>query len=124
MKKLTCEQCGKVFETYKGKQRFCSQDCYSDHCQAKIPKYTCKNCGEEFRARPEKNRIPTYCSIKCTNTCKEKKRKPRTWVKSKANCVHCGKEFEWFKRPSTTRKYCSVACANKHRWEVKKDERA
>lgn len=71
-----CESCGKVFEVYNPRLRFCSVECSRpvitkeriDRCAEKL---TCPECGGEFVKRWQAHR---YCSRECSQKWNRKHR--------------------------------------------------
>lgn len=78
MIKKACEYCGKLYETYNLKSKFCSKSCRYNSC-----KRYCLICGEELPAANKK-----YCSEKCMGIAQSRK---KGYVEIK--CDNCGELF-------------------------------
>ena len=74
--KKICEWCGKEYETYINKSRFCSSKCdhkwrYHNERKLQLDTRICKNCGKEFTCNKYK---PTkFCSLSCATKFRYKK---------------------------------------------------
>lgn len=72
-------------------------------------KYTCEQCGVEFKQRPSHRARKKYaiCGKACANKFYVGERNSK-WKKPDKQCINCGKLF---KSTSKKRKYCSRDCA-------------
>lgn len=104
MIKLTCEHCGKKYDSYpcfKGKSKFCSRKCYLEaHKYYRI----CQYCGKKFQVLMfEVNRGKNiYCSVKCQRE------------GMKTGHMHqcpCGK---WVYRKKVAEKFRHYYCCREH----------
>ena len=96
LKKLVCEECGKVFES-KTKKRFDTKQCMErNYKKRKFGTRECKECGKEFAAS---NQGAKYCSIDCM-------RSSRAIYKE---CRECGKKL----KSGGKRAFCSKECNTK-----------
>lgn len=103
---ITCEHCGKQFESDR-KKRYCSKKCeqraYHKRNYVPVEKKsiikTCVHCGREFVAHKE---TALYCSAKC--------RRGESYLRNDMQekyCPVCGKEIKYGERH---KKYCSEHC--------------
>lgn len=90
---LKCISCGKEYDTYDKKKRYCSKGCYG---VLKI----CENCGKEFRTTFINQ---PYCSRKCGAAHKI--------TKVEKTCMICGKKYVVQARFDKKTKTCSRECA-------------
>ena len=68
----------------------------------------CAFCGKDFTTYPSVADKKMYCSTKCREAHKIKRRE--------VVCINCGKTFlAWGEVKAATRKYCSKECAKEHR---------
>lgn len=117
-KHLNCKFCEKVFEPKRGKQKFCSLECYynyksgewtnGENPNPKIPRITeiCETCGKKFE-RLECYGKGRFCSRECYHKSRKGSvphNKGKTYHKT---CEYCGKDFEAQKK---TRKFCEKDC--------------
>ena len=123
----TCIICGKPLPRRPGGHKTCSQECLKENERRQKNKWakmdwqrkkaakalqppvmydkTCQECGAVFHTG---SRTQLYCSARCRNKVKHKKRTERAIYE--LVCHACGKEFR-AQRP--TQKYCSKSCAMK-----------
>lgn len=120
---VKCENCGKVFKSYRSSERkYCSHRCANIISVQKMKeraeriKYQCLNCGKEFSLLASQMRVRVktaqvkYCSLDCYYAA----------IKTKERiCAHCQKPFE---PQRATSKYCSVKCKNEARIGKKRSE--
>jgi hypothetical protein len=99
-----CEQCGKVYQTYKSHHQYCSRRCW-DAAQTIHIERPCEHCGVVFKpaSRLGHGKSIRFCSISCANRAR---RKPIP----EAQCIVCMSIFTP-KRPGKT--VCSQSCAGK-----------
>ena len=116
---ITCEHCGKVFESNR-KKRFCSRYCAYKHRYETVDKYkhipvdheekNCKYCGARFKPNHERQ---LYCSPNCQR---------KDWYSSNRRkgvyCIVCGKEIIGGSGGS---KYCSEECSDKAHTKICKE---
>ena len=109
---IKCQHCGKEFVKWRGNQKFCSEECRSNH--TKKPKKVktfqprlCVQCGQEF--------IPKTANQKyCSDVCCEKYWGRRVTVHT-MTCKNCGEKFT----DVYAAKYCSKKCRNE---AIKKEQ--
>ena len=92
-----CEHCGKVYQTYRPENRYCSIVC-RDTANRTLLDRPCEVCGEIFRPRTAARR---FCSTKCRAESTQKPRKA---------CEVCG---ELFRPHVATTRFCSWECSGK-----------
>ena len=125
---VTCQECGKLFETTQSqiksnRGKYCSKKCAYKSQRAeqnvnwkpKIKKH-CEQCGKEFEILPCKAGIRKYCSNRCSLKSRIGEKNHHWKSKIKRICEECGKEFEV--HPCTIKntnggKYCSRSCSDK-----------
>lgn len=107
---VTCETCGKSFETWPSKfRRFCSRKCYEE--SRKTATMACKICGKKFKVHPSQIKRRKTCSKECFGKWRSLHPKGKTWKTKK--CEVCGKEFHFYpdRRPNRSeRRFCSNKC--------------
>ena len=98
----TCENCSKIFHTYKSEsRRFCTMECFFE---SKRIIRKCPQCGIERKHQKNSDR-KDFCSLTCWSTFR---RKRVTYT-----CKICNKEIEG--HPSKPRKTCSKICSYEYR---------
>ena len=110
----TCLNCGKVFQHYGYKAKYCNNECNREHSASNA---TCRNCGVKLLPL---GIVAVSGSGLCSDTCaedyklKEAKRKGKAAV-----CLMCKKEFakkkEWDE-------CCSRACEEALKWKTARSE--
>jgi 5-methylcytosine-specific restriction endonuclease McrA len=121
--KIKCLNCNKEFEVTqsevnRGYGKFCSRSCAAIYrnkkrLKAEKVKLICQYCGNtytkeirEIKQLHKKGMESKYCSIKCLNASKRKKREVK-------NCLNCSKEFEFI--PYKNNKFCSIDCVREYK---------
>ena len=99
MYKLTCEHCGRPFQSKKKTDRFCSKDCYIEHCKetgclkgkSKVKKVevVCAYCGKHELIAP--SRAKRY--VCCSKDCLAKYNAKRYSKKVELVCPICGDKY-------------------------------
>ena len=98
IKKTTCKNCGKKFETEftltgnKPKIVFCSQECCDEYNEKDEFKRfaTCKNCGKKYQTKmymSGKYNRSEYCSTECYNEYFEREKR---YIPPEGKCLWCG----------------------------------
>lgn len=109
MYNLVCEHCGKPFQSKKKTARFCSKDCYAEHCKesgclkgkSKVKKVevVCAYCGKHEWVAP--SRAKKY--VCCSKDCLAKYNAERYSKKVELVCPVCGDKY--YRRPSKVSHY-------------------
>jgi hypothetical protein len=120
---VTCQNCGKPFETTEeavseGRGKYCSKEC--KHASMSQPKTSfaanCLVCGKEFPTTPYKQSIGKgkYCSPECSQQAQTGVHKYKPITKQiPTTCLTCGKIFmtTQYYLDSGRDKYCCRACS-------------
>lgn len=93
----TCPQCGKEFQTYNTKKKFCSRNCQYKN-RTKDKSKICPVCGKQFEA---KKNTQIFCSVKCSSinqqSCQDKNntktRLHQIWSNMKTRCNNPNFQF-------------------------------
>jgi hypothetical protein len=129
---VTCQECGKTFETLqseikRGAGKYCSIECAGksrigekNHKWKPKIKHICEECGKEFEVKPyqAKNGSRKYCSHECSEKAHSGEKNPNWKPKINQICGKCGKEFDvspWVIKENRGGKYCSKSCQYKAR---------
>ena len=113
---LICQQCGNTF-VGDSSRKYCSPECKrAQHNARRSPnKYAqreCPICGKTFGGTSEPAGGRIYCSTKCWNA-EKRRRKRKTRTISQRVCPGCGKFFYIAANArGRKRKYCSEKCKN------------
>jgi endogenous inhibitor of DNA gyrase (YacG/DUF329 family) len=110
MLQLTCQICGKSFETRNKHSLYCSRDCWAKsrkgvaYRPATRVKKNCELCGKEFQVPLSHTRRRKFCSKECYGKAwaGRARRAPRT-----LKCERCGSEFT---STGQSARFCSVKC--------------
>lgn len=94
-----------------------------------MKEFICINCDQKFQSsKSYKNRIPKFCSRKCSSTFNCKRTDVRKkmsdakigyipynkLVRYKSNCIECNKEIENRLGAKYIKKFCSMFCRNEN----------
>lgn len=116
-----CDFCGKVFNTARKNQKFCSSDCYSKSRITQVV-CSCDFCGKTFsikKSRFEKN-PRHFCSKECSYKFQSvylSGEKSPLYKKVEVKCDNCQKEIiiSNYKYETTTHHFCSYKCMGEWR---------
>lgn len=75
---------------------------------AELQESHCQNCGAPFKL----SAIKKFCSKKCREQFKNKRKKMRTMNKVRAVCLECGNVF--YSSKYSKAKFCSQECFQSH----------
>lgn len=120
---VTCQNCGKEFNTFEcRKQKFCGSDCWYEYNKKKHEeksKKKCPMCDKEFVPKYKEQK---FCSRKCSD-------KHQTLLIGENNphfkqveleCNLCGNKYMVKPSRVNSRKFCCPGCFNK--WQKANDE--
>jgi hypothetical protein len=78
MKTITCQHCGKIFESQRDTRKFCSRACANRSVWAGSKVRNCQHCGKEFPLLSAGDANRKHCSQACAKSYNAKYIK--TWV--------------------------------------------
>jgi len=119
---MVCLYCGREFDNWSGRQKYCSEPCRNADFWKENPSYgkewrrakrevyqrQCLECGTSFETTDSRKKF-------CSNVCKVKfynANRPTTKHKLRI-CPICNKTFRPMQKTGTGRIYCTKECRNK-----------
>lgn len=108
-KKFICKNCGKEYESYKGKSKFCSVECRKSYNNVLC---NCNNCGKQMivyrnkiEAIEQGKHKNIFCSKECANNFQI--------TLAEKVCEYCGRHYKITNAFKNIQRFCSRECYNK-----------